>query len=87
MTKEEFNKKFENLISDGYLEKYIREKKDFLLKCGGIDLESMPNDYSFPTDVLSVILERLSIQYYPTGCSNNVQKESKKNKKRIKCFI
>lgn len=88
MTKEEFNKKFEDLISDGYLEKYIREKKDFLLKCGGIDLGSMPNDYSFPKDVLSVCLERLSILFSPTtGCSYNVQKESKKNKKRIKCFI
>lgn len=87
MTKEEFNKKFEDLLSDGYLEKYIKEKKDFLINCSGINLKSMPNDYSFPKDVLSVILERLSIQYYPTGCSYNIQKESKKNRKRIKCFI
>ena len=32
MTKEEFNKKFEDLISEGYLEKYIREKKRFSVK-------------------------------------------------------
>jgi hypothetical protein len=31
MTKEEFNEKFESLLSDGFIEKYIREKKDVLL--------------------------------------------------------
>lgn len=88
MTKEEFNKKFDELLSDGYLEKYIKEKKDFLLKCEAIDLENMPNDYSFPKDVLSVCLERLSILFSPTtGCSDYVQRKSKKNKQRIKCFI
>lgn len=87
MTKEQFNKKFEDLLSDSFVEKYVKEKKDFLLSSGGVDLESMPNDYSFPKEVLCVCLERLMRQLSPIGCEERVARESKKRIKNIKCFI
>ena len=83
MTKEQFNEKFEALLEDGYIEKFIREKKDHFLLSGAVDLESSPNDYSLAKDVLSVCLERLARQY--SGW--RVQQESKKRIRKIRCFI
>lgn len=87
MTKEQFNERFEALLEDGYIEKFIREKKEHFLLSGAVDLESMPNDYSLAKDVLSVCLERLARQYSAIGCGWNVQRESKKRIKNIRYFI
>lgn len=89
MTKEEFNEKFESLLSDGFIEKYIREKKDVLLNSDEIttDLKNIPDNYLFPKTVLSICLERLSYQFTPIGCSQSIQNEAKKLIKKIKRFI
>lgn len=68
MTKEEFNEKFESIINDGFIEKYMREKKDLLLNYGAINIQELPNDYSFVKDVIVAILERLVVQYSAVGC-------------------
>lgn len=87
MTKEEFNEKFESIINDGFIEKYMREKKDLLLNYGAINIQECPNDYSLVKDVIVAILERLAVQYSAVGCSKSIQRESKRRIKRIKFFI
>lgn len=87
MTKEQFNEKFEALLEDGYIEKFIREKKDRFLLSSSVDLESMSNDYSLAKDLLSVCLESLARQYSAIGCGWRVQQESKKRIRKIRCFI
>lgn len=87
MTKEQFNEKFEAIINDGSIKKFMREKKNFLLKSGAVDLERMPDNYAFVKDVVSVLFERLAFQYSTIGCSNTVVRESKKRIKNIKHFI
>lgn len=87
MTKEQFDEKFEDIIRDDFVKKFMRERKEFLLKSGAVDLEAIPNNYAFVKDVVSVLFERLSFQYSTVGCSSTVVRESKKRIKNIKHFI